>query len=166
MKSSSLAAVALLVLASPLWSQSVEIPTGTLEGTYEAVTVADNSFTMFLNGTQVAEGKSWNTPVETKLTFKKGDILCVIVKDDEGGKSGGLLFQLFNDKKLVGTGAMFKYTVKPADDWMTNPSLNGYLTARMAKKEGQVMLGITNPKYAWGAPRVLTPVLYFKFVNK
>jgi hypothetical protein len=166
MKIPAVLAAAFLLLTASLWSQEPTIPTATLEGAYDATVVADNSFTMFLNGTQIAEGKSWNTPVDVKFSLKKGDILCVIVKDDEGGKSGGFLFQLFNDKKLVGTGAMFKYTVAPTQDWMTNPSLNGYLTARMTKKEGQVMLGITNPKYAWGSPRVLTSVLYFKFVNK
>jgi hypothetical protein len=159
-------AVALLLFSCSLWGQESVIPTKTLEGSFDMTAVADNSFKMFLNGTQIAEGKSWNTPVEAKFTLKKDDILCVIVSDDEGGKSGGLLFQLYDDKKLVGTGAMFKYTVKPEADWMTNPSYNGYLTTRMTKKEGQVMLGITNPKYAWGNPRVLTKVLYFKYVNK
>ena len=118
-------------LGNPIDEPS-QVGSNSLTGAVQATVLiaCDNSYTLSLNGSEVAAGSNWSQHQSVNLTLRRGDILAVAAADGEmGDRTAGLMMIVLIDGTAALSGEQLHYAVNPPDNWATTADMRGFQPA-------------------------------------
>ena len=146
-------------------------PTGSAPPTTPAVpgglqvfAVADDEFTLFLNGKEILSGNNYKQVESGQFPIVKGDVLTAIVKDKGGG--GGeawLSLRVVRDGKTILDAGDMRYQMTETLNWKNNKLTTGFKEPKVWTHE-RLMGTDARPRAAWANAKdaANATVLYFK----
>ncbi len=133
-------------------------------GGLQVFAVADDEFTLFLNGKEILAGNNYKQVESGQFPIVKGDVLTAIVKDKGGG--GGeawLSLRVVRDGKTILDAGDMRYQMTETLNWKNNKLTTGFKEPKVWTHE-RLMGTDARPRAAWAnakdAPNAT--VLYFK----
>ncbi len=112
--------------ASSVWFKTVWSNTKFGSGAGCSIKVlCDNSFTLYVNGSQIAQSSDWQTGYTGNLNLNDGDVITIDAQDLENGDhSAGLFAAIVRSGSTVLTTSDFRCTTTaPAAGWRTSTDL-------------------------------------------
>jgi hypothetical protein len=127
---------------------------------------ADDSFELFINGKLVWKDSQYDKVIQKPLPLQRGDVVTITVTDQQGGLGGHLAAVILRSDTVLASSKDFRYTVDPATDFKTNPSLQNLRSPALEPLPLSFGLGAKKqPKKAWIQKSDRNAgMVYFKFV--
>ena len=130
-------------------------------GGLQVFAVADDEFTLFLNGKEILSGNNYKQVESGQFPIVKGDVLTAIVKDTGGGEAWLSLRVVRDGKTILDAGDM-RYQMTETLNWKNNKLTTGFKEPKVWTHERQMGTD-SRPRAAWGnAKDASATVLYFK----
>ena len=133
-------------------------------GGLQVFAVADDEFTLFLNGKEILAGNNYKQVENGQFPIVKGDVLTAIVKD-KGGGGGEAWFSLrvVRDGKTVLDAGDMRYQMSETLNWKNNKLTTGFKEPKVWTHERQMGTD-ARPRAAWANAKdaANATTLYFK----